>query len=206
MKKIFLCLVLFLCSCASKVEYNDLHQSITPNSNLLPALTTKVSAPNLRAAFVDIEKNGMKKNERDIIVDDVINIFEREAEENITVGDGERKGYISLRIEYVGNEHSIPLRVASIVTLGLANILGFPSDKYTQTMEVEVEITDKKHAVIKRYREIVTSSVYKALYWGYERKFMINRKLAADNIKQALKLIREKINNDASEIKKKLKS
>ena len=203
MKKI-LFLLMFLCGC-TYIGYNDLHQPKNPNTNLLPAMKTKVNTLNLKAAFTDTtnDKDKIKRDERDIIVDDAVNIFEREVEQNITVGDGEKKGYIAFRIQYVDLEKSLPIRVVSIATLGIANIFGFPAAKFTQTMEVEVEVTDRKQNVIKRYTETVENSAYVALYWGYRRK-EVNRKLAAENVKQALKIISAKINVDAPEIKQKL--
>jgi hypothetical protein len=42
------------------------------------------------------------------------------------------------------------------------------------------------------------------MYWGYN-EITINRKVAADNIKQALENIRRRINTEAEEIKKSLK-
>ncbi len=77
-------------------------------------------------------------------------------------------------------------------------------DKFTQTMEVEIEIMNKKRDVVKRYTQVVETSAYRAYYWGYKRKD-INRKVSADNVKEALRIIREKINKDASEILERLK-
>ena len=199
MKKLLLCLVLLLCGCTTAVNYDDVHQRKNPNTNMLPALYTKVSAPNLRAAFTDTEADGISRDERDIIVDNAISLFEREAEEKITVYEGERKGYISFKIPYVSMDHSNVLRITSMATLNLINFLGFPHDKITQTMEVEIEIMDKKRSVIKRYTEVVESSAYNAFYWGYRRKD-INRKISADNVKKALSLISARIDKDASEI------
>ena len=203
MKKILLILTFLLASCHTVVDYDDLHTAQSPNTHLLPALKTKVNTSNLRAAFTDVEKGGISKNERDIIVDDAVNLFESEVENNITVGEGAKKGYISFRIQYVEFGHSFALRAASLCTLGLINLTGFPFDRYSQTMEVKVEIADKKQGVVKRYVETVESEAYRALYWGYSRK-IINRKISAENVKKALAKIRAEINADAPEIAKKL--
>lgn len=205
MKKISFCLTFFLCACTLPISYEDTHQSKNPNTNLLPALHTKINAQNLRAAFTDVssDKNKPDRHLRDVIVDDAINIFEREVEENITVGEGKKQGRIAFRVQYVKMENSIPLRTVSVVTLGLLNFGGFPKDKLTQTMEAEVEIMNLKGDVIKRYTETVESSAYNAYYWGYKRS-NINRKVSAENVKKVLKKISAEINADASEIKQNL--
>lgn len=206
MKKLLLCLVIILSGCTLPVTYNDTHQPKTPNVNLLPAMHTKVNASNLKAAFTDISEDKKKSNAkiRDVTVDDAVNIFEREVEQNITVGEGSKQGRISMRIQYVDLSNSAALRAASMATLGILNLVGFPSDKFTQTMEVEVEVMNLKGGVIKRYVETVEDSEYRALYWGYKRPY-INRKLAADNVMHALRIIRAKINDDAEYIKSELK-
>ena len=211
MRKIIFALVFCLCGCALSVSYDDVHQQINSNPNLLPALKTKVDTQNLRASFADLadyENNSDKKRKDtmrlNMIVNDAVNIFEREVEENITVGSGEKKGYISFKVQYVELKDSVPVRVATIAGLGLLNIAGFPYNTFTQTMEAEIEIMDKKQNVIKRYTEIVESSESCALYWGYKRR-EINRKISAENVKKFLEIVRKKINNDAEEIKAKLK-
>ena len=206
MKKIFVLLSLFLSACTLPISYNDTHQQVRPNSNLLPAMHTKVYTQNLKAVFADITKDKEKPDRmaRDVIVDDAVNIFEREVEQNITTGEGEKKGYIALRVQYVELQHSTGLRATSIATLGLLNMVGFPIDKHTQIMEAEVEIMNKKHGVIKRYTETVESSAFRALYWGYQRSD-VNRKVSAENMKKFMQIISAKINSDASEIKEKLK-
>ncbi|MBR3501355.1 MAG: hypothetical protein IKO06_00425 [Alphaproteobacteria bacterium] len=206
MKKLFLCLMFLLYGCSLPITYNDTHQPKNPNANLLPALHTKVNTQNLKAVFSDITNDKKKPdyNMRNMIADDAVNIFEREVEENITTGSGVKKGYISLRIQYVQLNHSFGYRAATIASLGLLSVVGVPVDKYTQTMEVEVEIADNRQAVIKRYTEVVESSAYHAFYWGYKRP-EINRKVAADNMKKAMAAISKKINADAPEIKKSLK-
>ena len=206
MKKFLFCIYFFLCSCSLPITYSDTHQQKNPNSNLLPALNTKISVPNLRAAFSDATDDEGKPdyNLRNVMADDAVNIFEREVEENITLGEGEKRGYISFRVTYVQLDNSTGLRALSMATLGLLNAVGLPMDKFTQTMEVEIEIMNKKRDVVKRYTQVVETSAYRAYYWGYKRKD-INRKVSADNVKEALRIIREKINKDASEILERLK-
>ena len=205
MKHLFICLVFIISACTLPITYNDTHQPKNQNANLLPAMHTKVNTSNLKAAFTDISEDTKKpkRDFRDIMVDDAVNIFEREVKENITIGEGNKQGYISFRIQYIELDESLPIRAVSVGTLGLLNLLGFPADKFTQTMEVEVEIMNLKGGVIKRYTQTIKTSEYRALYWGYKRP-NINRKLSAENIKQALKLISAKINTDAEYIKTQL--
>lgn len=206
MRIILFCLAFLLCGCTLPITYDDTHQSISPNSYRLPAMHAKVNTLNLKAAFVDITNDKEKPNRdvRDVIVNDAVNIFEREVEQNITTGEGAKKGYITFRVQYIQFEHSKGLRATSIATLGLLNLVGFPVDKHTQIMEAEIEIADKKHDVIKRYTETVESSAYRAFYWGYKRPD-INRKVSAENMKKFMHVISAKINADATEIQEKLK-
>lgn len=90
------------------------------------------------------------------------------------------------------------------MSLFTINLLGFPYDKLSQSLEVEVEIHNNNKELVKRYVENVMDIQYVAMYWGYSEN-SVWRKVAADNIKQALQKIRDRINRDAAEIKKKLK-
>ena len=206
MKKLLLSFVLFLSACTLPITYNDTHQPKNQNANLLPAMHTKVNTSNLKATFTDLSQDTKKpkRDYRDVMVDDAVNIFEREVEQNITTGEGDKKGRIAFRIQYVDLDNSAPFRMASLCTLGLLNIAGFPADKFTQTMEVEVEVMNAKGGVIKRYTQTVQDSEYMAFYWGYNRQNVI-RKVSAENIKQALRLISAQINNDAEYIKSQLR-
>lgn len=94
--------------------------------------------------------------------------------------------------------------ILSSFTLYTINFLGFPYTEEKQSLEVEVEVWNSKKEIIKRYTVNAFDNEYSAMYWGYTIP-NLSRKLAADNIKQALEQIRLQINNDADEIKKKLK-
>lgn len=83
------------------------------------------------------------------------------------------------------------------------NCLGFPAGEISQSLEVEVEIWNKNKELIRRYVENVRDTEYVAMYWGYHNA-TIGRKLAANNIKQAMKNIRQRINRDAPYIKAQL--
>ena len=84
------------------------------------------------------------------------------------------------------------------------NVVGFPANELTESLEVEVQIMNNKKEVIGRYVENVTNSNYLAMYWGYNWPGLY-RKVAADNIKTALEKIRIKINNDSTRLNKQLK-
>ena len=140
---------------------------------------------------------------RDQRIGDLINLFEKEVKENITDPNGQKKGYISLKLGYRGQSENWVYPIVSIVTLCIPNFLGFPFEHISQTLEVQVEIWNKNKDLIKKYTENVEDDEYLAMYWGYGED-TINRKLAADNIKNALEKIRKRIEIDANEINKKL--
>ena len=144
---------------------------------------------------------------KDIKVHDTINIFTKEVEENISTIYGEKKGFISLKLNYrdrdvEGYYYMIPY----MLTAGISSFFGCPLFKGVQTLEVEVKIYNRKKEVIRKYVEKVVDKAFVAMYWGYNPYLgQLERKLSADNTKQALEKIRIKINNDSAEIKRKLK-
>lgn len=224
-KKIIPLIILCLCSCKS-ITYQDVNPAIVPNSNLLPALEPVVSLNNLEATYTAGTYSGYANNfgsgygqnnwagwlqttaiegiyHKDIRVYDVINIFQKEVKENITSPYGEKKGYITLKLGYRENNNSLFYVTTSTLTLYTMNFLGYPFNKISQSLEIEVEIWNKKKELIKRYVENSTDECYIAMYWGYSAS--AHRKVAADNIRHALEKIRLRINSDAKEIKTKLK-
>lgn len=223
--KFLLLCILCLCSCKS-ITYKDVNPSIIPNSNLLPALEPIVSLNNLEATYTAGSYNGYVNNfgsgygqnnwagwmqtstiegtyNKDIRVYDVINIFQKEVKENITSPYGEKKGYITLKLGYREKNISPFYILTSTLSLYTLNFLGYPINKVSQTLEVEVEILNKNKELIKRYVESSTDECYIAMYWGYSAS--AHRKVAADNIRHTLEKIRLRINSDAKEIKNKLK-
>ncbi len=222
MKKYILICVLVMSACKS-ITYQDVNPQIQPNSNLLPAMESVIDMNNLEATYTVGSYNGNANNigtgigstswmqttavsgttYKDARVNDVINIFEKEIKENITSPYGEKKGFIVLKLGYRGVETSTLYPLVSLFTLGTINFLGFPANEVSQSLEVEIEIWNKKKELIKRYVVNVTDTEYQAMYWGYHN-LMIGRKLAADNIKQALEKIRFQINEDAQQIKREL--
>ncbi len=223
MKKCVVLGVFLMCSCKS-ITYQDVNPEIKPNENLLPALESVVDLRNLEATYTAGTYIGMANNVgtgfggsgwlqttsmsgtafRDVRVNDVINIFNKEVKENITQPYGEKKGYITVKLGYRGVDKNPFYELTSLFTLWSVNFLGFPCGRQTQSLEVEVEIWNKQKEMVSRYVENVQDSEYCAMYWGYGGP-NLGRKLAADNIKQALKKIRYRINIDAPQIKKKLK-
>ena len=226
MKKFLLISFIMLTACKS-ISYNDVNPEIKPNSNLLPALITVVDMNNLESVYSSGGYQGIANNYgtgyganpwagwaqttvvngtsyKDARVNDVINIFEKEVKENISSPYGEKKGYVALKLGYRGKDTSIFYILPSMLSLFTINILGFPANEITQSLEVQVEIWNNKKELIAKYTENVVNSDFIAMYWGYNET-NIWRKVAADNIKQALEKIRYKINEDALTIKKKLK-
>lgn len=224
MKKIIIWTIFCLCSCKS-ITYQDVNPIINPNSNLLPALEPIVNINNLEATYTAGTYNGYANNfgsgygqnnwggwtqtamiegtyHKDVRVYDVINIFQKEVKENITSPYGEKKGYITLRLAYRGNDISSFYILTSTLTLYTINFFGYPLNKVSQSLEVEVEILNNKKELIKRYVENSVDESYIAMYWGYSDTAY--RKVAADNIRHALEKIRIKINSDAKEIQSKL--
>ncbi len=141
---------------------------------------------------------------RDARINDTINIFTKEVKDNITNPYGAKKGYIVLKLGYRGYDNCQSCRFGHAITFGLLCFIGVPTDRHIQSLEVEVEIYNKKQELIKRYKEHVRNSVIEAVYYGYHKN-AVGRKLAADNIKQALVNIKMKIASDYDDIIKKLK-
>ncbi len=224
MKK-YLLILLCLTSCRS-LTYNDINPTINPNQNLLPALETSFDYSNLESVYSAGGIYGQANNFgtaynnnlsswgqtttfnarqiKDIRITDALNIFNKEVTENITSPYGKKLGTISLRFGYRGTDTSVIYPLSSYFTFGLLNFLGYPCDKVTDSLEVEVTITNNQKELIGRYTENVQSTAYIAMWWGYDGN-RIYRKLAAANMKQAMEKIRIRINNDAPRLKKQLK-
>lgn len=217
---------IILSACKS-ITYNDVNPDIKPNDNLLPALITVVDMNNLEAVYSSGGYHGVANNfgtgyganpwagwaqttvvngssYKDARVNDVINIFEKEVKENISSPYGEKKGYATLKLGYRGKDTSALYILPSALSLFTINLLGFPVNEITQSLEVQVEIWNNKKELIKKYTENVENSDFIAMYWGYN-EIDIWRKVAADNIKQALKKIRYQIAQDATTLRSKLK-
>ena len=159
MKK-YLLLILLLSACQS-INYQDVNPSINPNPNKLPAMEPMIDMYNLEAVYTGGGYAGTANNfgvgyanrgwgnwvqttavsgtqYKDARVNDVINIFNKEVKENITDPYGEKKGYISLKLGYRGEDKQPILALLSIFSLGTINLLGFPADIRKQSLEVVI--------------------------------------------------------------------
>ncbi len=215
MKK-YLLLFLLLTSCRS-IQYQDINPTINPNPELLPALETRIDLYNLEATyssgyFVADSDNSRSKSRssfsgrryKDERVSDTVNIFKKEVIENIATPYGPKKGAISLTLNYRDSEGSFIYPTASIFSGFVANFFGFPWNTVQDTLEVEVQILNSQNDVIRRYVETVQNSVFIAMWWSYGKN-TANRKVAAENIKEALEKIRLQIQTDVTAIKAQLK-
>ena len=227
MKKYLLLVMVALCSCKS-ISYSDVNPTASQNPVLLPAMGTIVNMYNLESTYsaggftansntyganydninywdlfgTNTVTNGT--NYKDDRVSDVVNIFEKEVQNNITSPYGAKKGYFALKLGYRGSEDSILYPLVSIFSLGMLNLVGFPYNELSESLEVQVDVLNKNKELIKRYNENIANSNYVAMWWGYDEG-VVYRKVAADNIRQALEKIRISIANDANELNKKLK-
>ncbi|MBQ9270694.1 MAG: hypothetical protein IJ218_00290 [Alphaproteobacteria bacterium] len=184
--------LLFLSSCRL-LSYDDLNPAIQPNSHLLPILEIKPDYRSIRAVY-NVRK--------DIRIADAVNIFSKEVRENIMEQTGKTKGTITMRINY-GETKRNKLYAASKKLMFIPTILGMPFDNAEQVLEIEVLVQNKQNDIIKRYVERVENEEYAALYWGYNKED-VQRKVAAENMKNAMAKIRQKINDEAPQIRAKL--
>lgn len=190
MKK-YLFVLLLLASCRS-IGYNDVNADTAPNLNLLPALTPQVSEHNLKNVY----------GRKDLRVNDAEQIFTKEIKNNITSPYGEKKGTITLTLNYHGDNSTSFYHYTSAFTLGLLNLVGYPADEADESLEIEVDILNKKQEIVKRYTALAQNKAYRAMYYGYKDIKTARRKVAAENMKQTMAIVRQKINADADEIKK----
>lgn len=204
MNKLYVCAAVTALLAACKgVGYNDLMPAARPNTNLLPVLEIRTDT-TIYPRLLDI---GEKKKVVDKRGNDAKNIFHKEVQQNIIEATGKKKGYISMRLNYentVNNSAYSVVGTVSLLALGVPLLLGVPFGAKTQDLEVEVQILNRHKDVIRTYTEKVSDTEYKAAWWGYDSQ-SIYRKLAAENLKNALDNIRYKINNDAPEIRAGLK-
>lgn len=194
MKKYLLTAVVILLSACRSVGYNDLTPPIQPNTNLLPVLEVRPDYTSVRAVYNE------KGDDR---VADALSIFNKEVRENIMEQTGDKKGNITMRINSGETKHN-KFYPYTVCLLYIPTILGVPFDNAEQTLEVEVLVQNTHRDVIKRYTETVSDTEYAAMYWGYKEDD-VERKVAAENMKNAMANIRRQINNDAPEIRTKLK-
>ena len=225
MKKYLLTAALVLLSACRSVGYDDLNPTIQPNQNLLPVLKIETDTSMYpRSYTVETEYyesdddynndsdykrkrprlSSVEKNTyRDPRQKSAANIFIKEVQENIIEQTGEKKGYIKMRITYLDNDSNF-LYPLTKLPLFIPTFLGVPCGNSKYTTEVEVTIMDKQKNTVKRYTEKATDEEFQAMYWGYD-SYDVKYKASMVSLKLALEKIRRQINNDAPEIRAKLK-
>lgn len=210
-----------LASCRS-VTYEDVNPTIQPNQNLLPVLKIETDTSmyprsyTVETEYYDQDDSSDYKKQRRSRLNSVerstyrdprkieaANFFIKEVQENIIEQSGEKKGYIKMRITYLNNDSNFLYSLTKL-PLFIPTFLGVPCGNSKYTTEVEVTIMDKKRSVIKRYTEKATDEEFQAMYWGYDG-YDVKHKASMTSLKHALENIRHQINNDAPEIRAKLK-
>jgi len=222
-----------LTSCRS-VTYEDVNPTIQPNQNLLPVLkietdtsmypqsyTVETEYYDKDESYVDNydgeydynsnyrarKRSRLSSVKRNTYDDprpkDATNMFIKEVQENIIEQTGEKKGYIRMRITYLNNDHN-GFYSLTMLPLFIPTFLGVPCGNSKYTTEVEVTILDNKKNVVRRYTEKAVDEEFRAMYWGYSN-YDTTYKASMVSLKKALENIRHRINNDAPEIRSKLK-
>ncbi|MBQ7632850.1 MAG: hypothetical protein IJS88_01890 [Alphaproteobacteria bacterium] len=213
-----------LASCRS-VDYEDLNPTIQPNQNLLPVLKIETDTSMYQQSYTveteyydsdyDYDNDSDYKRRRsrlnsvkkrtynDLRKKSAANLFIKEVQENIIEQTGEKKGYIRMRITYLNNDPN-GFYSLTMLPLFIPTFLGVPCGNSKYTTEVEVTIMDKQRNIIKRYTDKATDEEFQAMYWGYS-SYNVKYKASMVSLKKALENIRHQINNDAPEIRSKLK-
>lgn len=222
MRKFLLVLSYFLLVACKSLSYNDLNPIPNPNSNLLPALEPIVDINNLETVYsrggisgysnsYNYGNSGRMQSSymnmyayKDARVEDAVNIFTQEVKDNITDPYGKKKGYIVMKLSNRGIDTCGFCRFVSGFSLFTINLIGVPADSVAQSLDVEVEIYNNNKELIWRKKAHAYAHEYIAIGYGYSGN-TIYRKLAADNLKQALTLIKMDIDSEADKIKKSLK-
>ena len=211
MKKYLLLLLVLLASCRS-IEYADVNADNAPNRMRVPLMDISINTDNLENVYArkrymhtaSNESVQIRRYDHELTLSDdraanAVQIFSREARNNIMLADGEPKGYIDLKLGNREVDNKLWLRALNTAAIGTTVLLGVPFDIVTEKQVVEVTIYDKNQNLIKQYTETVESSAPVALYYGYDDRD-VYEKTAADNLKKALAKIRRRINYDAPEI------
>ena len=224
MKKYFVALLLVVAGCRTfqPVTFDQINAETSPNPKLLPAMNLNINfnTPDYGVSKVtgDSENTSYSTN----IAFDTVNIVKKEVNENITKSYGTKKGSMNVNINFVGwaiknDETTIvdvvlaPFKYISMIyTLGMSCpvvIKEFGVDRRIREMHLSVEIIDNKNNLVKKYEEIVSNDeIFGCLCCTKELSSTDpNRKLNADNVKQAMKNIRNKIKEDYSYINSRLK-
>ncbi len=224
MKNYLIALLMFITACrsAQPLTFDQINAETNPNEHLLPALdlTINFNIPDYGVSKVTGDQESTSYSEP--IAFDTVNIIKKEVNENITKSYGAKKGNINININFAGwvikkDETTLldvvlgPVKFISMIyTLGLSCpliIKEFGVDERTRELRLSVDITDNRNNLIKRYEEIVyDTEVFGCLCCPDNSGSLAPyRKINADNVKQAMKNIRNRINRDYSYINSRLK-
>lgn len=140
---------------------------------------------------------------RDIRVQDVIILFERDVKDNLTDPKGKKYGYITCKIITGECRYSAVNALLSLATLFIPNLFGLPFNNHMTHLELEVEIYDIRENMVARYAATGYSKIPIALWRGYRTSdaFRLSNMRA---FKQAMNDIKMKIAEDYKEINQKL--
>ena len=226
MKKILLLSTfLFLTNCKN-ITHQDYILDVN-NQTKLPALEAVINTTNLENVFslggfvanannmgTGVGNRGWVQASamtgtsfRDPRMQDTMTLFDDFVKNKVTNPYGEKKGYIVLNIGYrnrIVHYESIATVSATVLSLGILNLLGFPFAVEEEEMNISVEILNSKRELVKRYTSVQSDTEWMAAYWGYDVP-MVNRKITIENVKNALEDIGKQVSNDAYEINKRLK-
>lgn len=162
-----------------------------------------------------VELNQHQKSKRFI---DTVKLFEQIIETNICE-ESVNKSYGFAVCRILEMKHSVNKAwfVPSILTLTVINWFGFPIASQTTRITAEIEILNEGRQPIATYSASGKGTAYSALYWGYwggkphggsplsvKDHLNISRGSNARALLDALKLLKQQIIQDASEISKEL--
>ena len=202
--------MLSLISCKT-VTYEDIRPIIKDNQKKLSLRNTYINLKSVEYAFTNsytkTDDDGNEKNYiNDVRVNDTKNMYFKWADSfvNYVPKDEEEAGFMLFKINTITDRKTFGLvPLLHIYLLGIPMLFGVPYDMSGFRIEGEVDIYDKNGNFIVRYVEDAYSSAYIAMYYGYSERD-VNRKVAADCIKEILEKIRVKIQKDYPYIVKKL--
>lgn len=109
---------------------------------------------------------------------DAVHLFEREVRDNISRPTGEIYGAIICKVGLGNTNNSLIHPIISGLTLGIANLFGYPLTEVEDELEVIIEIRDAKNYIVGQYAAI---GVGKAKITFYEN----NRDDAAHRLAHA---------------------
>ena len=223
MKKYLITLLLIVAGCRTfqPITVDQINAETSPNPQLLPAMNLNINfnTPDYGVSKVTGDSDNTAYSTT--IAFDTVNIIKKEINENITNPYGIKKGTINVNINYVGwklimDEFVItdvvvgPLKYLSMLyTLGLTcplKIKEFGVTRKLRETHMSVEIIDANNNLIRRYNEVISNTEITDCMCCTKELSSTDpyRKLNADNIKQGMMNIRNKIKEDYSYINSRL--